>query len=126
MLCARSSTRGREMRNTTRHVARVVALVSVLAIVGAACNNKGGGGNKTTPPPSQVGTKGGILKVGLLSDVTAAMDPAKEYYSIGWGLLRVMNRTLLTYKPVPAPDGNELVPDVAASMPQQSSDGLTW
>jgi len=104
----------------------VVALVSVLAIVGAACNNKGGGGNKTTPPPSQVGTKGGILKVGLLSDVTAAMDPAKEYYSIGWGLLRVMNRTLLTYKPVPAPDGNELVPDVAASMPQQSSDGLTW
>ena len=30
--------------------------------------------------------KGGILKAALQSDVTAAMDPAREYYAIGWGL----------------------------------------
>jgi peptide/nickel transport system substrate-binding protein len=108
-----------------RYLARGLALGAVLAIVGAACQ-----GNQPTTEGQSPGAakplKGGIFRVGLLSDVTAAMDPAKEYYSIGWGLLRVMNRTLLTYKPVPAPEGNNLVPDVAASQPQVSSDGLSW
>jgi peptide/nickel transport system substrate-binding protein len=110
-----------------RTLLRTVAVAGVLAIVAAAC-----GGNKGNPPPKgSPGTvnkplKGGILKAALQSDVTAAMDPAREYYAIGWGILRIMNRTLLTYKAEPAPVGNQLVPDVAASMPQVSSDNLSW
>lgn len=108
-------------------LARLVALASVVAIVAAAC----GGGDTdgdTGPGAGDQGQalKGGVFRVALQSDVTAAMDPASEYYSIGWGLLRVMNRNLLTYKSVPAPEGNELVPDIASAQPQASEDGLTW
>jgi peptide/nickel transport system substrate-binding protein len=109
-----------------RYLTRIIALAAVLAIVAAACGGKKGGSTGQSPGTTAKPLKGGILKVALQSDVTAAMDPAREYYAIGWGLLRVMNRTLLTYKPVAAPQGNELVPDIAASMPQVSSDGLSW
>jgi peptide/nickel transport system substrate-binding protein len=96
-----------------------------MLLVGAACSkSKPGGGNAS--PKGTNASRGGIFKVGLLSDVTAGMDPAREYYSIGWGFLRVMNRTLLTYKAAPAPTGNQLVPDIAAALPQESADGLSW
>ncbi len=54
------------------------------------------------------------------------MDPAKEYYSVAWTMLRDYNRTLLQYPSAPAPQGNTTVPDLAAANPTVSSDSMTW
>jgi len=63
-----------------------------------------------------------------LGDVTAAFDPQKEYYSVTWEYYRCcLARTLLSYKGVPTDQGGtELFPDLAASQPEVSADGLTW
>jgi peptide/nickel transport system substrate-binding protein len=56
------------------------------------------------------------------------LDAQKAYFSDSWELLRCcLLRTLLSYKGAPtAQGGTNLQPDLAASMPRVSGDGLTW
>ncbi len=108
---------------------KVLALVGVLAIVATACGGGGGGG--ASPSASGSGQElqqGGTLQLALLSDFSAAMDPQKEYYSVTWQYYRCcLLRTLLSYNGHPTDQGGtQLEPDIAADMPQVSSDGLTW
>jgi peptide/nickel transport system substrate-binding protein len=123
-------------------------LLGVLAL--GAC----GGTASTEPgPPGQTSAateaapeeatlaRGGTLRVGLVewaqheqdlstSDgaVRYAFDPQVEYYSTAFELFRCcLLRTLLSYNGRPADEGGaELRPDLAAGMPEVSSDGLTW
>jgi peptide/nickel transport system substrate-binding protein len=71
---------------------------------------------------------GGTLRMAMLADVTAAFDPQKEYYSVTWEYFRCcLLRTLMSYKGVPTDQGGaDIFPDLAADVPTQSSDGLTW
>ncbi len=64
----------------------------------------------------------------MLADVTAAFDPQKEYYSVTWEYYRCcLLRNLMSYEGVPTDEGGaEIFPDLAASEPTQSEDGLTW
>lgn len=103
----------------------LVAILMVMALVAAACGrgdeeggDSGGG---------EAAKKGGILKVGLLDDVTAAFDPQKEYYSTAWEFFRCcLARTMLTYNGMSAEEGgNDLEPDLAESW-EVSDDGLTY
>jgi peptide/nickel transport system substrate-binding protein len=110
---------------------RVFCLVGVLALVGAACGGDdggGGGGGTSTASPSGGFAKGGTLELAATGDVSAALDPAKEYYSLAFGYFRCcLLRTLLSYKGVPTDQGGtELFPDIAADQPTVSEDGLTW
>lgn len=114
-----------------RRYLRVLALAAVLGLVAAAC-----GGNGTTTPGNQTGPtgpsgnaqSGGTLNAALLGDVSAAFDPAKEYYSVTWEFYRCcLLRTLLSYNGhTTAEGGADLHPDIAADLPQVSADGLTW
>ena len=68
--------------------ARWIALVSILGVIAAACSGNGGGSD-----PSQGSSvepaKGGTLHIGVSSEpASAAMDPAKEYYSLSWEQMR--------------------------------------
>jgi peptide/nickel transport system substrate-binding protein len=104
-----------------------VAVIAVLAFVAAAC----GGGKTPTGSPSPGGGEnlsGGTLRMAMLADVTAAFDPQKEYYSVTWEYFRCcLLRTLMSYKGVPTDQGGaDIFPDLAADVPTQSSDGLTW
>src|SRR5207302_4907969 len=101
----------------------LVALASVAMIVAAAC---GKSTKTTTAPPQQNFTKGGTLHAALESDVEAGMDPQREYYTIGFSYLQFLQRTLLTYKPVPGAPGNVPVPDLAASLPTITNNAMTW
>ena len=109
--------------------ARMLCLVGVLTLVAAAC-----GGNKTTTQPSGPGSPGqniqagGTLQLAATGDVSAAMDPQKEYYSLSFGYFRCcLLRNLLSYTgTTTAEGGTELHPDLAADMPTISDDGLTW
>ncbi|HEY7666791.1 MAG TPA: ABC transporter substrate-binding protein, partial [Actinomycetota bacterium] len=111
--------------------------MAVLGLVAAACGGDDGGG--TTGPTATGGEtgatgatgsdlSGGTLRMAMLGDVSAAFDPQKEYYNVTWEFYRCcLLRTLMSYKGVPtAEGGTEVFPDLAASDPTQSEDGLTW
>jgi peptide/nickel transport system substrate-binding protein len=112
-----------------RKVVRMAAVVAVLAIIAAACS--GSGTPESSPSGSTGGAEiqaGGTLHLAMLSDVSAAFDPQKEYYQVSFEYFKCcMLRTLLATKPVPAEDGgNVLEPDLAADLPAVSDDGLTY
>ncbi len=113
-----------------RRYIKVLALVAVLGLTAAACGGGGGGGGggKTTGPTGAQLKQGGTLNLAMLGDVSAAFDPAKEYYSVTWEYYRCcLLRTLLSYKGVTTAEGGaELQPDIASALPEQSADGLTW
>jgi peptide/nickel transport system substrate-binding protein len=106
---------------------RLLALVGVLAIVGTAC---GRGGQEAGPGQTPGGgfQEGGTLLAALESDVDAAFDPQKEYYSVTWGFYHCcLLRTLVTTPLAEAAEGgNDLVPDLATDLPEVSEDGLTY
>jgi len=102
---------------------RRLVLIAMLPVVASACAGAGGPAPTSTPTKA---AEGGVLKVGLAADLAAGMDPAKEYYGPSWALLRAMVRTLVTFPPAPAPEGNRVVPDLATDLPQVSADGLTY
>ena len=109
---------------------KVLALVAVLALVGAACggDDDGGGATGSTATGGTGGeiTPGGTFEAAMLSDVTAGFDPQKEYYAVAWAFYRCcLARTLMSYDPND-PDSTHLVPDLAAAAPEISADGLTW
>ena len=113
----------------------MIAVVAILGIVAAACSSAdddGGANTGATGEPGDTGATGdlagGTLRLALISDVSAAFDPQKEYYSVTWEYLRCcLLRTLMSYKGVPTEEGGtEIFPDLAAAEPTVSDDGLTW
>jgi peptide/nickel transport system substrate-binding protein len=102
------------------------ALLGVLALAGAACGGQGqqGQGGQQGGEPQ----RGGTLLGGLESDVDAAFDPQKEYYSVTWGFYHCcLLRTLVTTEPTTSDNGgNDIVPDLATELPELSEDGLTY
>jgi peptide/nickel transport system substrate-binding protein len=111
---------------SVKRYSRLFALVGVLAIAAAAC------GEEPTQPGQADGQQqvqqGGTLRGGLESDVDAAFDPQKEYYSVTWGFYHCcLLRTLVTTPPTTSDNGgNELQPDLATDLPEVSEDGLTY
>ncbi len=69
---------------------------------------------------------GGTLVVATASEPLESLDPAIAYSDVGWQILTMTNDGLVAYKKVGGPDGATLVPDLAASLPQVSADGLTY
>ena len=108
-----------------RHV-RILALAGSLALVAAACGGSTTGGQS----PTQGGAlqKGGVLRIGLASDFHEGADPQREYYTIGWEYLKCCLTRLLVAFNLQGPNekGNDLIPDLATSLPTSTSDGLTW
>jgi ABC-type transport system substrate-binding protein len=111
----------------------MVAIMAVLGVVAAACG--GGSGDEGDATGSNAATgatgadlAGGTLRLALLGDVSAAFDPQKEYYAVSFEYYRCcLLRTLMSYKGVPTEEGGaEIHPDLAASEPTISDDGLTW
>lgn len=109
-----------------------VALALTLALVATAC----GGDSTDEPVGPQTGATGGTeavptggtLHLALQSDVQEAFDPQKEYYSVAWAMYRCcLTRTLLSFSGMTTADGGaEVLPDLAAALPEVSADGLTW
>ena len=107
-------------------VLRLVSLALAVALVFAACGTDDPS-SPSTGDDAQV-QQGGTIRLAALSDVSAAFDPQKEYYSLTWGLYRCcLLRTLMSYPGLPAEEGgNDVVSDLATAPPELSNDGLTW
>jgi peptide/nickel transport system substrate-binding protein len=69
---------------------------------------------------------GGKLVVASTSEAFETLDPAILHDAFAWQILSITNDGLVAYKKVGGPDGATLVPDLAASLPQVSADGLTY
>ena len=85
-----------------------------LSLVVAAC------GGQTAPSASDADSTGGVISIGFEGDI-ASLDPSQGYDFISWPAERLIFETLVTYG-----DSTELVPGLAAEMPQVSDDGLTY
>jgi peptide/nickel transport system substrate-binding protein len=134
-----------------RKMLGVLAMTCTLALFAAACGG-GGGSNPTTAPTSGQTTsstsgptssgptgsgpttsggtqiKGGTYRTAIEDfGFTGAFDPTGEYLGAAWGLYSdMLLRTLMTYNHVGGTAGDALVPDLAASNPDVSADGLTY
>ena len=108
-----------------RQQVRLVGLALALALVAAAC---GGGGNEPSTSGQQAAPeRGGVLRTAI-SDFgfTNGFDPTGEYVAVAIDLYGAMERTLMGYKHVAGPPGNQVVPDLASAPPEVSSDGLKY
>ena len=106
---------------------KVIAVVTILGLVAAACGGGEEEPGQDTESPAAENLEGGTLRMAQLADVTAAFDPQKEYYSVTWEYYRCcLLRTLMSYEGVPTEEGGaEIHPDLASDF-EQSEDGLTW
>jgi peptide/nickel transport system substrate-binding protein len=142
----------RESAMKRRWSAAALTLVLTVFLVLAGC---GGGeeeaappeavppGETTAPPETAAGTEpapatteagpqpvaGGVYRVGVENafNFTGGFDPTGEYLVDGAQIYsNLLLRTLVGYKHVAGPAGNELIPDLAVDLPEVSPDGLTY
>jgi len=99
----------------------VTAFLATLGLLAASCT--GGDEAERSAGPE----RGGIYRTALTDFYfTSGFDPTGDY---GLGFLlagQLLVRTLLTYRHVAGENGNELVPDLAAALPEVSPGGLTY
>ena len=109
----------------------LVLLVTGVALLAAAC----GGGNKSEGTTAATGGSSATGSVQaktfpefkIVYDTgTDYLDPALSYTVQGWGVMWNVYLSLLGYKHENGPDGATLVPALAKSLPEVSSDGLTY
>jgi len=106
--------------------ASTIACVGIAAALALSVTNCGGGGQSDTPaksgsPTNQVAKTGGKLDVLWANDIDL-IDCGESYYQVGWMLCWSTQRPLYNYKP---DEGTKMVPDLAESDPEVSSDGKT-
>jgi peptide/nickel transport system substrate-binding protein len=102
-------------------------LAAGLALLAAAC---GGGGKKAQSTTTTAGagtTQRTFPNFRVVYDTgTDYLDPGYSYTVQGWQAMWNVYLSLLGYKHVNGPDGATIVPALAESLPQISSDGLTY
>ena len=103
-------------------------IVALAALVVAGC------GGKSSPSTAKADAKsgsaakpGGTITIGFYHDgYWDSIDPAMAYGLSTWEVTRQLCVPLVNYPNYGGAKGNDLVPAVAASMPEISSDGLTY
>jgi peptide/nickel transport system substrate-binding protein len=102
---------------------RGIGLALVLGLLAAACGGNGddgGGGNATV-------SRGGVFRTATTDlSFTNGFDPTGEYSARGFNLYAPLLRTLVGFRRVGGPPGNELQPDLATELPQPADGGLTY
>jgi peptide/nickel transport system substrate-binding protein len=100
--------------------------VLLACILFAACTTSAADPGSSPPPPPR-GNTGGTLTLGMSSGAYFGMDPQNEWSFATWELFRCcLLRTLMSYRGTAGPAGTEPQPDLAATPPDVSTDGLTW
>ncbi|MGW7517635.1 ABC transporter substrate-binding protein [Streptomyces sp. NPDC054796] len=121
-------------RSSRRKQAAAAAVVVAALLSTAACGGNGGDGDGEGGPgynkasakllnPSD--KKGGTLKYIGTQDADS-WDPQRGYYGFMWDFARYYTRTLITAKPAPGKESEELVPDLAKSNAKISDDKKTY
>lgn len=110
----------RRRRVLTRAAALLAATVLAACTTSASQSPLPGGSAGSASASSGSGEPTGTLSVAFQSDI-ATLDPAQGYDVVSWPAERLLFETLVGYD-----DKANLVPVLAAAMPQVSADGLTY
>lgn len=103
---------------------RLAAILLGLMLISAACAGGQTGGGETDESVQKGGT---ITRESTSFDFTSGFDPSGEYLGTTFGFFsQALLRTLVNYRHVGDEAGNEVLPDLAADMPEISDDGLTY
>ena len=118
---------------------RGLAVLLALSFVAAACGsdkpNDTSGGTTTTDaqasglpdtyPDFTTPTKGGVLQMAMNDNIDCYSG--LSYYGVSWSLFYFMARGLYGYpNTIESPATDTIQPDLAADLPEVSSDGLTY
>jgi peptide/nickel transport system substrate-binding protein len=105
----------------------------LLAVGASACGGDGDGGADQAATEAEGGGGGEPQRGGTFRMQTDAFewtgnfDPTGEYLGTALGFYsNLLVRTLMGYRHVGGPEGNELIPDLAEGEPEISEDGLTY
>jgi peptide/nickel transport system substrate-binding protein len=125
------------IRTPRRKTAAASAIVVAALLTTAACGGGGGkgddGANGKGPGFDTANSKvlnastkkGGTLKYIGTQDADF-WDPQRGYYGFMWDFARYYTRTLISYKPAPGKESEELVPDLATGLAEVSADKKTY
>jgi peptide/nickel transport system substrate-binding protein len=104
---------------------RLTALGLGLCVGGAAVLLAACGSSSSS---TSSGARGGTYRVEATDfGFSNNFDPTGEYTTNAWGMYRgLLIRTLVGYKMTAGAAGNQLVPDLATSVPTATDGGLTW
>ena len=121
---------------TTKRWRALAALTAVAALGLSACGggssddgSTGGGEPEFNAALSSVHNpsdeKGGIIRLANSSDWDT-LDPGETYYGFSWNFARLYGRSLVMFRAAPGDASNELVPDLAEDLGEESDGGKTW
>ena len=121
---------------TTKRWRALAALTAVAALGLSACGggssddgSTGGGEPEFNAALSSVHNpsdeKGGIIRLANSSDWDT-LDPGETYYGFSWNFARLYGRSLVMFQAAPGDASNELVPDLAEDLGEESDGGKTW
>ena len=108
---------------------RIRPLLAAIVLIAAGCTGGGGTGAGSTAPASPEPWRGGTLRLALVQDFSADLDPQQAYtLTPEWEVLRCcLLRTLFSYNGRSVSEGGvEARPDLAAGPPEVAPDGLSW
>ena len=81
----------------------------------------------TTNVGAAINQRGGVLRTATTDFLfTNDFDVTGEYIGTAFTMYGALVRTLVTYKHIAGPPGNELHPDLATEVPQPTDHGLTY
>lgn len=102
-----------------RHAVLSSALTVVSLITLAGCDLVGA---STAPEPPK---RGGTLYVYAVADFSV-LDPQRTYSAVEMNVLRLLTRTLTTYRSAPGAAASEVVPDLATDTGRPSENNTVW
>ncbi len=98
-------------------------LIAGAALIVAGCGSSSSGGGSAGPAK-----RGGTYRVETTDfGFSDNFDPTGEYTTQAWGIYRgLLIRTLVGYNMTAGVAGNQLVPDLATSLPTPTDNNQTW
>ena len=100
-----------------------VLLVVGLVVIAAGC---GGSSKKSSSSTPAAGKKGGTLITLANAAPSGSPDPQVNYTLQEWQFLILTHDGLVGFKRAGGKAGNQLVPDLATSIPKPTNGGKTW
>jgi peptide/nickel transport system substrate-binding protein len=109
------------LRRPSHRVRRLAAAGIVLATLAATAGCDLAGASNVPAAPK----KGGTLFINMQSGLDI-LDPQLSYSAGEMNVLRLMTRTLTTYRSTPGPNASEIVPDLATDTGRPSEGNTVW
>lgn len=111
-----------------------VALGAAASLFLSACGGAATGGGSDSADTFDLGStevvnasdkSGGTLRYAIAGDFDST-DPGNTYYAFNWNFSRYYARTLLAFNPEPGDNATDLIPDMAAELPEPNDDFTEW